>query len=193
MYDDRNPESREYIFCFHSCWISSNVVVHKTDILLTNTPYSDLYVWYCWHLKYDQIIGKNLPKPCNTTNLWTRRAWPGEESRGKPAHSWLVRPPPARRLMTVSNKVEESWTISCAGQQLPSCQVCPKCSLSSDLSASCCCKLQKGRSLVLFFVCFWQKNVAKVVFGRYEISHWALFMMHFMHSLHIPLSITYQP
>ena len=135
-----------------------------------------------------------LPKPCNTTNLWTRRAWPGEESRGKPAHSWLVRPPPSRRLMRVSNKVEESWSISCAGQQqLPSCQVCPKCSLSSDLSASCSCKLQKGRSLLVFFVCFWQKNVAKVVFGRYEISYWALFMMHFMHSLHIPLSITYQP
>ena len=60
MYDDPNPESSEYIFCFHSCWISSNVVVHKTDILLTNTPHMDLYVWYCWH---DQIKGKIYKSP----------------------------------------------------------------------------------------------------------------------------------
>ena len=63
MYDDRHPEGSEYIFCFHSCWISSNVVVHKADILLTDTPDRDLYVWYCWNLKYDQIKGKIYQNP----------------------------------------------------------------------------------------------------------------------------------
>ena len=62
MYDDRNPESSEYIFCFHSSWISSNVVVHKTDIK-TSTPYVDPYVCYCWHLKYDQIKGNIYQNP----------------------------------------------------------------------------------------------------------------------------------
>ena len=50
--------------------------------------------------------------------------------------------------------------------------------------------------LYYFLSAFGKTNVAKVKFGRYElyqISYWALFMMHFMHSLHIPLSITYQP
>ena len=63
MYDDRNPESSEYIFCFHSSWISSNVVVHKTNTLVPLTWIFILYVWYCWHLKYDQIKGNIYQNP----------------------------------------------------------------------------------------------------------------------------------
>ena len=118
----------------------------------------DLYVWYCWHLKYDRIKGKIFQNPV-TQHLYeqvgSHQVKKAEESQctaGRSAPFLL-----SRRLK-VSNRVEESWSISCGGQQLPRFQVCPKCSLSSDLSASCCCKLQKGRSPVLFFVCFLQKK-----------------------------------
>ena len=78
------------------------------------------------------------------------------------ASAQLASPPPSSPQTDESE--QQSWRKlkhQLCGEQLPSCQVCPKCSLSSDLSASCCCKLQKGRSLVLFLVHSEWKNRSK--------------------------------